>query len=189
MNTITTAQAAEFLRAHDGYLILTHVRPDGDTIGCAAGLCRALRQAGKRACVLNNPEATELFTPYFEGLTAPEGFVPDTVVSVDMAARSLFPGNAKQYLDRVDLAVDHHPSQEFFAKATCLDSSKAACGQIVYEIARQLAPITPEIGEALYVAVSTGSSSAPRPSSASSWRACSPPGWSCATAARPPWSS
>ena len=155
MNTITTAQAAEFLRAHDGYLILTHVRPDGDTIGCAAGLCRALRQAGKRACVLNNPEATELFTPYFEGLTAPEGFVPDTVVSVDMAARSLFPGNAKQYLDRVDLAVDHHPSQEFFAKATCLDSSKAACGQIVYEIARQLTPITPEIGEALYVAVST----------------------------------
>ena len=155
MNTITTAQAAEFLRAHDGYLILTHVRPDGDTIGCAAGLCRALRQAGKRACVLNNPEATELFTPYFEGLTAPEGFVPDTVVSVDMAARSLFPDNAKQYLDRVDLAVDHHPSQEFFAKATCLDSSKAACGQIVYEIARQLAPITPEIGEALYVAVST----------------------------------
>lgn len=155
MNTITTAQAAEFLRAHDGYLILTHVRPDGDTIGCAAGLCRALRQAGKRACVLNNPEATELFTPYFEGLTAPEGFVPDTVVSVDMAARSLFPDNAKQYLDRVDLAVDHHPSQEFFAKATCLDSSKAACGQIVYEIARQLVPITPEIGEALYVAVST----------------------------------
>lgn len=155
MNTITTAQAAEFLRAHDGYLILTHVRPDGDTIGCAAGLCRALRQAGKRACVLNNPEATELFTPYFEGLTAPEGFVPDTVVSVDMAARSLFPDNAKQYLDRVDLAIDHHPSQEFFAKATCLDSGKAACGQIVYEIVKQLVLITPEIGEALYVAVST----------------------------------
>lgn len=155
MNTITITQAAEFLRAHDGYLILTHVRPDGDTIGCAAGLCRALRQAGKRACVLNNPEATELFTPYFEGLTAAEGYVPDTVVSVDMAARSLFPDNAKQYLDRVDLAVDHHPSQEFFAKATCLDSSKAACGQIVYEIAKLLAPITPEIGEALYVAVST----------------------------------
>lgn len=155
MNTITTAQAAEFLQAHDGYLILTHVRPDGDTIGCAAGLCRALRQAGKRAHVLNNPEATELFTPYFEGLTAPEGFVPDTVVSVDMAARSLFPDNAKQYLERVDLAVDHHPSQEFFAKATCLDSGKAACGQIIYEIVKHLAPITPEIGEALYVAVST----------------------------------
>lgn len=155
MNTITTARAAEFFRARDGYLILTHVRPDGDTIGCAAGLCRALRQAGKTAYILDNPEATELFIPYFEALTAPEGFVPDTVVSVDMAARSLFPDNAKQYLDRVDLAIDHHPSQEFFAKATCLDSGKAACGQIVYEIVKQFADLTPDIGEALYVAIST----------------------------------
>ncbi len=155
MNTITIAQAAEFLQAHDGYLILTHVRPDGDTIGCAAGLCRALRQAGKTAHVLENPEATELFTPYFKGLTAPEGFAPDTVVSVDIAARSLFPEGATQYLDRVDLAIDHHPSQEFFARATCLDSGRAACGQIVHEIVKQFAQITPEIGEALYVAVST----------------------------------
>lgn len=155
MNTITTVQAAEFLRAHDGYLILTHVRPDGDTIGCAAGLCRALRQMGKTACILENPEVTELFSCYLEGLTTGKEFVPETVVSVDIAARSLFPDPAKPYLDRVDLAIDHHPSQEFFAKATCLDSSKAACGQIVYEIVKQLAPITPEIGEALYVAVST----------------------------------
>ncbi len=155
MNTITTAQAAEFLQARDGYLILTHVRPDGDTIGCAAGLCRALRQMGKTAYILENPEITELFTDYAEGLTIKSGFVADTVISVDIAARSLFPDPAKPYLDRVDLAIDHHPSQEFFAKATCLDSSKAACGQIVYEIVRQLAPITPDIGEALYVAIST----------------------------------
>lgn len=155
MNTITTTQAAEFLQAHDSYLILTHVRPDGDTIGCAAGLCRALRQIGKTAYILENPEITELFTDYVEGLTIKSEFVADTVISVDIAARSLFPDPAKPYLDRVDLAIDHHPSQEFFAKATCLDSGKAACGQIVYEIVRQLAPITPDIGEALYVAVST----------------------------------
>lgn len=155
MNTITTAQAADFLRDHDGYLILTHVRPDGDTIGCAAGLCRALRQIGKTAYILENPEITELFTDYIEGLTIKEKLVADTVISVDIAARSLFPDPAKPYLDRVDLAIDHHPSQEFFAKATCLDSGKAACGQIVYEIVKQFADLTPEIGEALYVAIST----------------------------------
>lgn len=155
MNTITTAQAADFLRNHDNYLILTHVRPDGDTIGCAAGLCRALRQAGKTAHVLENTGVTALFTPYLEGLTAPAGYEPETVVSVDIASRSLFPDNAQIYLDRVDLAVDHHPSQEFFAKETCLDSGKAACGQIIYDIVRQFASITPEIGQALYVAVST----------------------------------
>ncbi len=152
---MTAAQAAAFLTAHDNYLILTHVRPDGDTIGCAAGLCRALRQIGKTAYVLENPQATSLFTPYFSGLTAPEGYTPETVVSTDIAARGLFPENAQAYLERVDLAIDHHPSQEFFARETCLDSKKAACGELVYEIVQQLCPLTPEIGEALYVAVST----------------------------------
>ena len=42
---MTYQEAAGFLLAHDHYLILTHLRPDGDTVGCAAGLCRALRQA------------------------------------------------------------------------------------------------------------------------------------------------
>ena len=89
--TISPTQAAEFLSAHDRYLILTHVRPDGDTVGCAAALCRALRTLGKTAHVLPNPEITPLFSPYLEGLLAPEDLLPDTVVSVDMAARSLFP--------------------------------------------------------------------------------------------------
>ena len=35
---MTAKQAAEFLMARDNFLILTHLRPDGDTIGCAAGL-------------------------------------------------------------------------------------------------------------------------------------------------------
>ena len=78
-----------------------------------SGLCLALRGRGKTAWVLENPEATSLFTPYLEGLTAPEGWSPDTVVSVDIAARGLFPENARCYLERVDLAIDHHPSQEF----------------------------------------------------------------------------
>ena len=103
----TVEQTGEFLKDHDGYLILTHVRPDGDTVGCAAALCRGLRDLGKTAHVLPNPETTSLFSPYLEGLLAPEDFCPETVVSVDMAARGLFPDNAQQYLERVDLAIDH----------------------------------------------------------------------------------
>lgn len=152
---MTPQEAAAFLTAHDNYLILTHVRPDGDTTGCAAGLCRALRQTGKRAFVLDNPGLTELFAPYLDGLTIGSEFVPETVVSVDIAAKSLFFEEAKPYLDRVDLAIDHHPSQEFFAEQTCLDSKRASCGQLIYDIVRQFASITPEIGEALYVALST----------------------------------
>ena len=152
---MTPQQAADFLRSHDNYLILTHVRPDGDTVGCAAGLCLALRQAGKTAHVLPNRETTSLFAPYLEGLLAPDAFTPDTVVSVDIAARGLFPDNAQVYLDRVDLAIDHHPSQEFFAKETCLDAKRAACGELMYDIVKQFCQISPEIGTALYVAIST----------------------------------
>lgn len=153
--TISPTQAAEFLAAHDRYLILTHVRPDGDTVGCAAALCRALRALGKTAHVLPNSEITPLFSPYLEGLLAPEDLLPDTVVSVDMAARSLFPDNALPYLPRVDLAIDHHPSQEFFARETCLDAGRAACGELIYDIAGLLGPVTREMAVPLYVAVST----------------------------------
>ena len=152
---MTTREAAEFLRNHDQYLILTHVRPDGDTIGCAAGLCRALRQLGKTAYVLDNPEITTLFSPYLEGLTPPDKFSPTTVVAVDIAAADMFPKNAMEYLPRVDLTIDHHPSQEFYAAQTCLDAETAACGEIVYSIVSQLGPVTAEIAAPLYVAVST----------------------------------
>ena len=151
----TIEQTGEFLKNRDGYLILTHVRPDGDTVGCAAALCRGLRDLGKTAHVLPNLETTSLFSPYLEGLLAPEDFRPETVVSVDMAARGLFPDNAQQYLERVDLAIDHHPSQEFFAQNTCLDASRAACGELMYDILRQITPITRDIALPLSGAVST----------------------------------
>lgn len=147
--------AAQWLLDHDGYLILTHVRPDGDTVGCAAALCTALREQGKTAWVLPNPETTAIFTPYLEGLLAPEGYQPQTVVSVDMAARGLFPENAQKYLERVDLAFDHHPSQEFFAQNTCLDAQRAACGELMFDVIRQWGPVSQAVALPLYVAVST----------------------------------
>ena len=36
---MTIEETAGWLQAHDRFLILTHVRPDGDTVGCAAALC------------------------------------------------------------------------------------------------------------------------------------------------------
>ena len=152
---MTVFECADFLRSHDKYLILTHTRPDGDTVGCAAGLCRALRALGKTAFILPNPEVSTLFAPYLEGLTCEEGYAPDTVVCVDLAAASMFPVNAGDLAQRVDLTIDHHGSQEFYAKHTVLDSSCAACGEIVYDIIKELGPVTAEMAAPLYVAVST----------------------------------
>ena len=68
---MTDREAAALLERSDDILILTHRRPDGDTIGCGAALCLALRQLGKTAWVLPNEDAHGLFTPYFEGVLAP----------------------------------------------------------------------------------------------------------------------
>jgi len=152
---MTVFEAAEFLRTRDHYLILTHTRPDGDTVGCAAGLCRALRALGKTAYILPNPEVSTLFAPYLEGLTCGEDFSPETVVCVDLAAPTMFPVNAGALTKRVDLTIDHHGSQTFYAANTVLDASCAACGEIVFEIVKELGPVTADIAAPLYVAVST----------------------------------
>ena len=152
---MTTKEAAAWLMAQDKFLLLTHVRPDGDTIGSAAALCRALRSLGKEAYLLKNHGITATYAPYAEDLWAEEDYVPAAVVSVDIAALSLFIDNAEQYKSRVDLAIDHHSSQEFFANQTCLEAECAACGEIVYDIIRQMTPITAEIALPLYVAIST----------------------------------
>ena len=152
---MTFREAAEFLKDRDRYLILTHKRPDGDAIGCSAGLCRLLRELGKTAWMLPSPEASGLFAEYMEGLTAPEGYVPETVVTVDTASLNLLPSGGQSYAHCIDLAIDHHPSHEFFAKETCLEADKASCGEIVWKLCHCLGVMTPAIADALYVAVST----------------------------------
>jgi len=152
---LTVDQAAALLRRLDRVLILTHVRPDGDTVGCAAALCAALRALGKTAYLLDNPELTETTTPYFIPYTAPADFVPDYVVSTDVATTALLPENALPYAGRIDLAIDHHPSFERFGRENILRSEAAACGELMYSILSCLGPITPEIALPLYMAVST----------------------------------
>ena len=118
--------AAQWLLDHDGYLILTHVRPDGDTVGCAAALCTALREQGKTAWVLPNPETTAIFTPYLEGFAGPRGLSAPDRGQRGHGRSGALSRKRQQYLERVDLAFDHHPSQEFFAQNTCLDAQRAA---------------------------------------------------------------
>ncbi len=149
-------ELAALLRAQDRILILTHKRPDGDTTGCAAGLCLALRQLGKQAWVLPNEDITPIFAPYLEGLLLPAETEPAFVVSVDIAGRSLFTPAGQVWLERgIDLAIDHHPSYEGFAKESWVEPGRAACGELILELAQALGPMTPEIATPLYVAIAT----------------------------------
>ena len=153
---MTDHQTAQRLLAMEDVLILTHRRPDGDTIGCACALCLALRQLGKTAWVLPNEDAHGLFTPYFEGVLAPAEFVPQFVVSVDTAALGMLPGSGKTYADRIDLAIDHHGSNEGYAKQTRVDPDCAACAELLYRILVEMGVrITAPIALLLYMAIAT----------------------------------
>ena len=152
---MTVSEVAAYLRAHDNYLILTHRRPDGDTLGCAAALCAMLRRLGKSAAMLPNAEVTSLYADYIAPYQAAEDYRYETVVSVDLAALGLFPDNAEDFKTRVDLAIDHHPSYEGFARESCVHPECAACGEILCALAQELGQLTPAVALPLYVAVST----------------------------------
>ena len=153
---MTRSELCAFLRAHDTYVILTHRRPDGDTIGCAAALCMGLRQMGKRAAVLQNRQLTPRFAPYLDGLVCAEVPEAATLVSVDIASEGLLSFDAEPYLPRIALAVDHHGSNSLPLENKLVEAGKAACGEIIYEILAELGVhITKPIAEALYVAIST----------------------------------
>lgn len=152
---LTNKETLDFLRENDNFLIINHRRPDGDAVGCAAALCMGLRQMGKQAVIWKNPQTTERYFPYLTGLETE--IVPDDAlfVSVDMATEGLLPLNGEAFAGKILLSIDHHPSNEGYAVYTNVQPEKAACGELILDLLKELGPITKEMAEALYLAVST----------------------------------
>lgn len=156
MKRLTRAEAAAWLRGHDKFCIITHRRPDGDTIGSAAALCRGLRAMGKTAHILENPEITQRYRPLHAGLTCSECYAGATVVSVDTAAETMLPRPFLHLADKVELAIDHHGTNSGYARLGLVDPGSAACGELIFELLDLLqVPMNREIAEAVYIAVST----------------------------------
>lgn len=152
----TIEEAALWLQNRDHFLILTHRRPDGDTTGCAIALCQGLRSIGKDAWIWENPQFTARYLPRLAGLTTAEVHDNTTVVAVDLATENLLPMNGAQFAGTIELCIDHHPSNEGYAKETLLEAHSAACGEIIWELLEKLhADISPDMAEAIYLAIST----------------------------------
>ena len=149
---LTLNECAALLRGNDRFCLLTHTRPDGDTLCSAAALCSALRRMGKKAALFRNPEITETYAP----LTAPYLYTEGKrgfVVACDVADVTMLPETWK---GEIDLAIDHHPKNPGYARATLLDGSKASCGELVMELIELLCGgMTAEEATLLYIAVST----------------------------------
>ena len=153
---MTRNEAARFLQDHDRFLLVTHRRPDGDTLGSAALLCRGLRQLGKTAHVLTNPEVTEKYAGLLVGLTKDTAEETDTVVTVDVASPNMLGSYFAHLQEKAVLRIDHHGSATSFTPYELVEPKTAACGEIVYGVLKEMgAVLDAAMAEALYTAVST----------------------------------
>ena len=154
MTKLTRTETAAFFRDNDRFAIVTHRRPDGDTLGSAAVLCRGLRQLGKTAHILENPDITAKYAHLTHGLSKDAPGEGDTLVCVDVAARKMLP---QRYEDLfIALRIDHHGTAESFTDRELVDAGSAACGEIVYDVLKLLGvTLDVPMAQALYTAVST----------------------------------
>ena len=153
---MTRNECAAWLLGHDNFCILTHARPDGDTIGSAAALCLGLRQIGKTAHLLDNQQASPFLKRCLLGLTVAAPAPGDTLICVDVASPHLLPAEFQPYLPDRSLRIDHHATAVSFAPHEFVDASSAACGEIIYELLMDLgAEMTKDIAWRLYIAIST----------------------------------
>ena len=156
MASLTINNTAAFLQKQDHFAIVTHRRPDGDTLGSAAVLCRGLRQLGKTAHVLSNPEVTPKYAFLLEGLTKDAPEAGDTLVCVDVASPTMLPDAFIPFRDQIRLRIDHHKSDTPFTEFDLVDPKCAACGQLIWRILAQMgALLDKDIATALYTAIST----------------------------------
>jgi bifunctional oligoribonuclease and PAP phosphatase NrnA len=164
------AQIAGVLREKQRFVVMSHVRPDGDALGCtlAMGLC--LRALGKDVTMWNEDGCLEKFAwlPQSALVTQPpsEPQTFDAAIVLDTAVRDRV-GKCFPAVAHADLWVniDHHVSNPRFGDLNHIDSASPATGQILFELFRQCElPLTYEMADCLYVAISTDTGSFQYPS-------------------------
>lgn len=156
MKTIDFHTALHRLQACEDVLILTHMNPDGDTLGSGYALFWGLQLLGKRVKLLNNDPLPEKYRFLSHGLEN-GSFKEQYIISVDVADKTLLGAALEEsYGDRVDLSLDHHGANRLFAKETYVESDSASAGEIVYLLLLSLGvPFNKEMAGCLYTAVST----------------------------------
>lgn len=151
---ITLERTAEFLKEKDNFMILTHGRPDGDTLGSAFALKTALNKLGKKAEVCCNDTVPSKFS--YMGQTVDE-FEYSTLVAVDVADSKLLGSDFEaKYADKIELCIDHHGSNRLFAQRTLLDSNAAAACEIILSLIRELGvEVDGKIADCIFTGLTT----------------------------------
>jgi phosphoesterase RecJ-like protein len=157
----TTEEVVAELRARPAFVMVSHVKPDGDTLGAGLALGLALRAIGKRVAYFQQDPVPRnlrfLADSELVSRTVPADFPSDTLwVFCDMSDSS----RAGEFLPSIErrnmLNIDHHLGNSRFAALNYILDSEASTGTCVLKLLHAMkAPITPEIATALLTTIMT----------------------------------
>ena len=153
---------ADALRSHDRFLLVTHENPDGDALGSLLATKLALDQLGKDSLMYLYGDAP---LPREYGFMPLEGILreppPDAgervLVALDCANESRI-GPETTVLESAPLTldIDHHHDNSRFGGISLVVGNASSTGEVLRDVFRELdVELTPEIAEALYIAVVT----------------------------------
>jgi phosphoesterase RecJ-like protein len=155
----------QLIQAHERFLVISHVRPDGDAYGSTLGLALVLRALGKDVIAVNSDGLSSAFQflPGSATLAATPGKAPETdraIIAVDCADRKRL-GPMFDLWNRVpDVNIDHHVSNPGYSALNLIDPVSPATAQVLFEIIEGLGwPLTADIASNLYVGLMTDTGS------------------------------
>ena len=156
------SQVVELIEKKDRFAITSHIRPDGDGLGSSLGLCWLLQALNKEVEVIMRDPA-----PHAYQLLPGAGAIR-VVPNVDRTYDAVFVIEYSD-IDRPGLAsldqqfvvnIDHHSTTELFGTINWIDSTAAACGEMIYNLCKATGVrVTKEIAECVYTALLTDTGS------------------------------
>lgn len=152
---MTCAEVAGLLRQWDNILVLSHASPDGDTLGSACALLRALTALGKQMDFRCADPIPPKFQYLFEGISL-GGFTPRHIMSVDVADTVLLGKLREEYGEKVELAIDHHGTHKAFAPHRWVEPDSAATAEMIWLLLKELG-VSPDkkIANCIYTGITT----------------------------------
>jgi phosphoesterase RecJ-like protein len=155
-------QIVEAIRARRRFVISSHARPDGDSIGSQLAMAYALKSLGKEVVVVNAdpaPAPLMAFPAVPEIIIAPSvdgEFDAAIIMECSNLTRTGVAGLERYFV----INIDHHPGNSGYGAINWFDASAAACGEMVFDLTRALGvPLTVEIATHVYLAILTDTGS------------------------------
>ncbi len=155
--SLTLSECADALLATQRPLVVMHLRPDGDTVGSAAALCKIFEKLGKKVFYTCADPIPERLAFLAKGLLYTENYENLEPISIDVASPAQL-GELYEKLN-VKLTIDHHAINTPYApNYTLADASSA--GEVLYNIVceleeRGVLSLDSEIAALLYASISS----------------------------------